>query len=168
MSVKSVPLSARISDADSEFLARLSVAGATTPSEKVRALIAEARRRHEGRQDYAGCLALMEEMFAPALRRLRRLEHEANTQSGALKALYAWLPEVAALLITGVPEEAGDGEALRDLEARAADQVFALLDAWLRHGLTTRIQCYDQSLISARIEPVLELVKLIDEKHQPR
>ena len=163
---KSVQMSVRISDADAAFLAQLGIAGATTPSEKLRAVLADARRRHQGTQGYSTCLVLMEEMFAPALRRLRRLEHEAHIHSEVLRQLFSWFPDVAALLMTGVPDQDEDDQALKALEARVADQVFALFEEVLHLGLTTRIQCYDQQLISARLEPVLELVKLIHDKHE--
>ena len=166
MSAKSVPLSARISDADAAFLARLSIAGAATPSEKMRALLADARRRYEGTRDYAGCLALTEEMFAPALRRLRMLEYDAQIHSEVLKKLFMWFPDVAALLITGVPDEDENDQALKTLEVRVADRLFALFEETLHLALTTRSQCYDQQLISARIDPVLELAKLIHDKHE--
>ena len=166
VSAKLVPISARVSDADAVFLARLSIVGATTPSEKLRALLADARRRHEGTQDYAHCLALMEETFAPALRRLRRLEHDAHIHSEVLKRLFTWLPDVAALLITGVPDEDENDQALKTLEVRVADRLFALFEETLHLALTTRSQCYDQQLISARIDPVLELAKLIHDKHE--
>ena len=43
--VRSVPLSVRVAPEDADFISRVEIAGAETPSEKVRALLAEARRR---------------------------------------------------------------------------------------------------------------------------
>ena len=46
-----IPLSVRITDADAAFLAQYKAEGATTPSEKLRALLADARRDAEGATD---------------------------------------------------------------------------------------------------------------------
>ena len=51
---KTVPLSVRVTDADAEFLARLDIAGATTPSEKLRALLTAERTRGEGAGEFGG------------------------------------------------------------------------------------------------------------------
>ena len=53
-----VPLSVRVSQDDAAFLAGLAVTGATSPSDKLRALIRDARLRHEGCSGYAECFAI--------------------------------------------------------------------------------------------------------------
>ena len=48
---KSVPLSVRVSPDDARFISQIDIAGAATPSDKVRALLADARKRREGFSD---------------------------------------------------------------------------------------------------------------------
>ena len=168
MSGKTVPMSVRLSHADAEFLARLSIAGAVTPSEKLRAVLAETRRRHEGQQDFAGCVTLIEDMLSPALGRLREQELNRQMHSEFLAKLYSWLPAAAALLVTGIRNDGENGEALGRLEASLADRVFSLIEASLRLGLTTRSPCYDPGLIAERVDGVLELAELIGAKRNQK
>ena len=50
-------ISARIPSEDLEWLATYEMQGATTPSDKVRALVTQIRRQHEGSMDYGASLA---------------------------------------------------------------------------------------------------------------
>ena len=163
MASKTVPLSVRISDDDADFLARLVVPGAITPSDKLRAIITETRRRQEGSSDYAGCLAMLQEMLAPTLRRVRELNNRENTQSELLSRLADWLPEAMAWFVTGAPPSKAKDDAprLEALEAGLADRVAALLEAFLRLGVTSQAPCYDKSAVARRLGPVLELAEII-------
>ena len=73
MSNKAVPLSVRISENDAAFLAGLDLPEATTPSDKIRALIWEARQRHQGGQVYGEAIQFQEDLLAPFLRQLLQL-----------------------------------------------------------------------------------------------
>ena len=165
MSPKTVPISVRLSDDDAAFLARLTIAGAVTPSEKLRAILAEARRRHEGREDYASCVAVFEDMLAPALQRLREIEYKEHLHSEFVAKLYAWMPPVAALLLIGAHNGSADSTDAGTLEAGLADHVFTLMESVLRLGLTAQSPCFDTGLIADRLDRVLELTDLIADKH---
>ena len=154
-------MSVRLSEDDAAFLAGLSIAGAVTPSEKLRAVLAEARRRHEGRESYARCVAVLDDMLAPALQRLREVEYTDRLHSEFMAELYAWLPAASALLVIGVGGAGGRDTDPVALEAGLADRVFELIEAVLRLGLTTRSPCYDPDLIADRLGGVLELTDLM-------
>ena len=158
---KTVPMSVRLSDDDAAFLARLSIAGAVTPSEKLRALLAEARRRHEGREAYASCVSVIDDMLGPTLQRVRELEYRQHVHSEFLAELYAWLPPAAALAMIGTHADGEREVDLAALEAGLADRVFALIEAVLRLGITARGPCYDPDLIANRLDRVLELTDLV-------
>ena len=64
---KTVSISARISHEDAEFLSSLTIEGATTPSDKLRALLADARQRHAGLQDYSSNLSHSNAQLGPVL-----------------------------------------------------------------------------------------------------
>jgi len=161
---KTVPMSVRISEADADFLSMLQIKGATTPSEKLRAIIAEARQRHSGERSYGEALALLEDIEAPALRRLRDAERVSGLHSELVLQLANWLPDAMAFLLANLPQ---DGEAdsaaqqLRELEDGLADRVFAFIEQVLRQGVTRRAPCYDPSAIRRRIEPAIELSEVI-------
>lgn len=163
MASKTVPLSARISDDDADFLARLAVPGAITPSDKLRAIITDARRRQEGFTDYAGCLAMLQEMLAPTVRRIRETNNRENVHSDLLSRLADWLPETMAWFVTGAPpaKAKDDAPRLEALEAGLADRVVALLESFLRLGVTSQAPCYDKTAVARRLGPVLELAGII-------
>lgn len=160
---KTVPLSVRVSPDDAEFISRLDIAGATTPSDKVRALLAEAKRRHEGFRDYRGCLAMADEMLASALHDLRELENQERVHSEVISKLVEWLPEALAFLLTSLHDVGSTEERQRldEFERGVADRIFRLLESMLRLGVTAMCRGYDPKVIANGIEPILELVEVI-------
>jgi len=158
---KNVPLSVRVSEEDAEFIARLQFTGATTPSDKIRAMIGEARRRHEGVQDFEGALSMLEDMLAPVLRRLQNAEMEQRLHSELLSHVAHWLPELVALLLTSFSSTKRlEREHLQDLESELADRVFRLIEDVLRMGITRECRGYDPAVVARRMDPVLELAAL--------
>jgi hypothetical protein len=57
MTTQMQTLSVRIPSEDLEWLAALEISGASTPSDKLRALIAQMRKQHQGTMDHATCVA---------------------------------------------------------------------------------------------------------------
>ncbi len=163
---KSVQLSVRISEADATFLAGLNIPGAVTPSDKLRALIGEARRRYQETNDYGACLSFLQDLVGPVDRKVLSEEKSAGVHSALVTHILHWLPETTAFALAGMPDageaEAADpADALRSLEAGLADRVFSLTEETLRMGVTSRNPCYDPNTINQRIEPVLELSNVL-------
>ena len=107
MAGKTVPLSVRVSDDDAEFLAGLEISGATTPSEKLRAILTAERTRWERAQDPAEAAEFVRDLLRPAQRRVRRLEADAHKSSDAVLKLDERLPELTATAFAG---PAGDAD----------------------------------------------------------
>jgi len=166
---KNVPLSVRVSESDAAFLAGLDVNGASTPSDKVRALLAEARKRHDGFRDYAGCLAMAHEMMAPTLHLLKDLEKRSRIHSEPVSQLAEWLPETLAFFLTTFPDdgEHNDLEQIEALEQGVTQRIFRLIQATLRLAVTRECEAYDPLVISRRIEPTLEIAELIRNNQRP-
>src|SRR5690606_26519836 len=117
MSRKSIPISTRISPEDAEFLAAWNGSDAATPSEKLRAMIAELRRQKEGAKDYSGALHVASSLIGPTLHAIRTREHEAGVHSELVTRLAEWLPECLAFLIAAAgAEEELDRNALLQIE----------------------------------------------------
>ncbi|MDJ0951239.1 MAG: hypothetical protein QNJ94_20195 [Alphaproteobacteria bacterium] len=159
---RSVPISVRVSDEDAAFLARYEAPGARTPSDKIRAIIASARRRYEGSKDFTDFSELMREMVRPSERAVREAQRQAGVRSDFVFRLYERLPEMIAELVAGAPDERALPEELRKFEGELADQVFLLFEEVLDLGLTTKSRSYDPNLMKARLEPILEIVELIN------
>ena len=157
-----IPLSVRISQEDAAFLVALDVSGATTLSDKLRTLIREARLRHEGCHDYADCFAIQQQAWAPFVRRLRESEAASAMHSELLVPLAHWLADITAFLWADPPakDSVPSDARLKSLESGAADRTFSLFEMILRMAVTKRNPCYDETAISRRISPLLELCNL--------
>jgi hypothetical protein len=100
MSVKTVPFSARISIEDAEFISNLEFDGANTPSDKLRALLAETRRRYQGYSDYGQNLAHMQEWLGQIKRQLLVRQQQLDQRSELLIRVLDALPDLLATLQT--------------------------------------------------------------------
>jgi hypothetical protein len=160
---KSVPLSVRVSPDDARFISQIDIAGAATPSDKVRALLADARKRREGFSDYPSCLGMVQEMLAPTLQRLRAAEHREKVHSELVLELTQWMPEALAFLLTDLPEE-GDRNELQAFEDGVAERLFRLIENVIRMNVTRKCRGYDPNVVASRMGPVIELVQVIQER----
>jgi len=158
---KSVPLSVRVSPEDAAFIERMDVAGASTPSDKVRALLAEGRKRREGFSDYSSCLSMVQEMLAPTLQRLRSAEHRERVHSELVLELAQWLPEALAFVLTSLHDDSPDRDELQAFEEGVAERLFRLIENVIRMNVTDRCRGYDPDVVARRMDPVFELVDVI-------
>ena len=140
-------LSTRLGQADAEFLQRLEVNGARTPSEKLRKLVAQARQRAEGAGSYRDAREVLDDLARPALAAVAAHEHEAGTRSEALAAVAAALPEALAAMLAAARWKADDAQAFRALEARVVRRTLGLAAQLMRLDVAPRTPCYDPSLI---------------------
>ena len=160
---KSVPLSVRITETDAAFLSKLEMAGATTPSDKLRALLEEARLCHGATQAYPDLLRGYQDMFAPAVRAVMNAEEAKQQHSELLAHVLTWLPDLAAFVMAHRPDaESPDVEAeLRTLEEGVAERLFRIIDRMLRLSVTSEIPCYDPDVVKRRVPAVIEIIKLV-------
>lgn len=170
MPEKTVQVSVRVSERDAAFLSQLQIDGATTPSEKLRALLRQARQQREGLQDYATELDFLNGLHRSAEARRLEAEKLLGIRSDLLRILMAWLIECDAFLLSASPSEAHgggeeDGKTLRAemdaLEAGAADRVFALIDQVMRLGVTANCAGYDPAVVRNRMQTLIELIRVI-------
>ncbi len=162
MATKSV-LSVRINEDDAEFLARLSIDGATTPSEKLRALLANERRRREGYKSHSRVVGLTRETLAPALRAVETAERKTGSYSEVIHLVAEWLPDAFATFVTGMAgtQQGAKKVALARMESDLADLIARLAESTFRLGVTKSIRGCDPEVISKRISPLIELVDVI-------
>ena len=168
---KMLPLSVRVSLDDATFLSGYAISGAKTPSEKIRALIKQARHRQEGVHDYAEGLAVQNEEMAPFIHAVRETEVRLQAHSEFLIQLAQWLPEATAFLLANNPESSDDSAPanladLKELERGTAARVITLMESVLRMAITHKSPCYDSHLMNEKISSVLELCELISTLRQ--
>jgi len=162
MGTKMVTIGARVPHEDAEFISQLKIDGATTPSDKVRAIIAEARRRHQGSHDYNVCFDLANNMLSAFTAKTRQLEMEHNIHSEMVTRTLDWLPDMMAYVMSSNQKLAdSNAEALSSVEQGVADRVFRLMESVMQMGVTQRCPCYNKNAVLDRIEPVLDLARVI-------
>lgn len=170
MASKTVPISARISHEDAEFLSQLKINGATTPSDKLRAIITDARIKSAQKHDYLGYLNIMQEFISPVNNTLKGAEHSQQIHSELVLRMLDWLPEAFAYLVSAETDTDNgvSTDMLTQLEEGLANRIFRLIESILQMGVTSRCPCYNKKVIADRIEPVLELANVINLSHKTK
>ncbi len=168
MASKTVQISARISHEDAEFISQLKINGAATPSDKLRAIIAEARQKNTQRHDYLGSLNFMQDLISPAHNNIKNAENHLRLHSELVTRLIEWLPDIFAYIISAsIPDEEDLApEMLLQLENDLSNRIFRLIESVLQMGITKRCPCYNDKLIEHSIETVLDLAQVISLSHK--
>lgn len=169
--MKSIPISVRISQDEAETLARMRISNATTPSEKLRALITEAHHRQQGPADYVESITQVQQWLAPMFESVLVAESSLDQHSDIVALLREWLPDLLAQLrfvgSGATAREAGlTLEELRSLEKGIADRLFRLIERVLQLALISRCHCYDSELITKRMELIQELAAIITQQQE--
>lgn len=163
MATKTTPLSVRISEEDAEFIASLSIENAVTPSEKIRALIREARSRRHQERGLATCIGIAKKGIEPILQKIREAELSQAKRSELLAAFGEWLTETLAYLCT-LQTEGAETIDLNTVESGMAERIFRLFSLTARLGITREAPCYDTGLISKHMAPLFEILNIIQER----
>ncbi|PXX27177.1 hypothetical protein FPJ27_20850 [Burkholderia sp. MS455] len=154
-------VSVRIPEDDLAWLVELQLPDATSPSDKIRALIADARRRGRGAHDFVRCAALFREQVRPVLDAIDAYEHATHQRSEIVTLLAAQLPELMASLVTAAPPGKPIAEAAGELEARLTAKSMRLLLGMLRLAVTGNPPVYQPAVLDSYVHEVKELANLI-------
>src|SRR3982751_2803765 len=80
-------ISVRVPDDDLEWLLGLDAAGARSPSDRIRSLIAASRRQSEGMADYVACVAMLRDFLRPFENMLHAVERRHGIHSEVVGAI---------------------------------------------------------------------------------
>ncbi|MDA0782505.1 MAG: hypothetical protein O2970_10380 [Proteobacteria bacterium] len=160
MTCQAIPFSVRLPQEDAEFIANMEIKGAKTPSDKIRAIIAKAREEEKEDKDYKNILRKAQEMFIPALDKLREEELKKGEHSELTGIVSECLVETCAFFISALSENK-KGTNLNNLEKGVADRIFTLFERVMRMGVTAQAPCYNKVIIKEHLAPVLELAGII-------
>lgn len=157
MSSKTIPFSARISVEDVEFISALEYEGASTPSDKLRALLSEMRRRYGKQVDYSHNLAQMQEWFTPMKRQLLVRQDQLQINTEIVNRLLDSLPELLARLQTlAARAEKASAKELRQGEQQLMKNVLGINELLLPLAARTI-----EEENSPEIEALGKLLKMI-------
>jgi len=162
-------MSVRLDADDAAFLADLEIDGARTPSDKLRAVIAEARQRRLLERDYETALVIAGNLLGRVLREVRATEQQLHVHphSEVMVRTVAWLEETAAVLLSShlTPSEAR-AEQLYELEEALIERSCSLLQSFLQLAVAPDGMCYRSEVLEARLVPVLKLASLIEQQRE--
>lgn len=137
MTSKTVPFSARISVEDAEFISTLAYDGAHTPSDKLRALLAETRNRHARFDDFAANLSQMDEWCKQLSRPLLVRQQQLQIRTEVINRLLAGLPELLAALQTlGARSNTLNIRELHQAEQQITQQMLTIVSSLLPLAVT--------------------------------
>src|ERR1044071_3685537 len=145
MSTHMQTMSVRVPSEDVEWLSSLEIPGAVTPSDKLRSLISQMRRQHQGTMDYTACVAWLRDLLGPLVLAIREAEHRQGTHSEAINAVIEWVPQIVATLLAERKFGKDSAAQLVNLENAVVQRAFQLATALLRLGVTAQAECYDPS-----------------------
>jgi hypothetical protein len=168
MSTTMQTLSVRISSEDFEWLSALEIAGTSTPSDKLRALIAQMRKQHQGTMDHATCVAWLRELLSPFVVALREVENRHRMHSDAINAVIEWLPQIMATLLSERRFGKDAPGRAADIESALVQRCFQLFSTLMRLGVTPVAECYDSQAIEKHLPKIIELANLISTDRSSR
>jgi len=159
---KTVPISVRLTPEDAAFIAQLNVEDANTPSDKLRAIIVDARRRKHGTEDYPGSLKLVTDLLAPTVRIILASERDHHMHSELVSRLGEWLTECMAYLIASNEHHTElNPEQLKEIERDLTQRVMVLMQSVLQLAVTRSSPMYEPDVAHEGVIPVLELAEVI-------
>lgn len=161
MSTTMQTLSVRIPSEDLEWLAALEISGANTPSDKLRALIGQMRKQHQGTMDHVTCVAWLRDLVSPFVVALREVENRNRLHSDAINAVIEWAPQIMATLLSERRFGKDSAGQAKEIESALVQRCFQLSATLLRLGVTPTAECYDPEVIERHLPKIIELANLI-------
>lgn len=152
------PLSARIPSDLYLWLAQLQVDGATTNSDKLRVLLGQLKRQHDGLGDFAAAHAWARELVTRLRDALARIEGQGSGHSEVMNLLLDQLTGSLAMVVGASPQTPADVAKLEDALVRRA---FSLTEGLLRQGTTTQARAHDPDVVKRHMATTLELAQSI-------
>lgn len=160
MASLTTPLSVRLSEDDTSFLAELEIEGAVTASDKIRGLIRQARHRAEPVDSFPVALAISHKHLAAAVRSVRVIEQDLDCHSEVAVGLMTTAEEFLALALA-TPRPGAATSDLSRHEARLVDCAARMTEQLLRWAVTPTAPAYDPAVITRRLAGLSDLMRIV-------
>lgn len=161
MASLTAPLSVRLSEEDTSFLAQLGIDGAVTASDKIRGLIRQARQRAESPESFPAALAVSHDHLASAVRAVRLIEQDMGRHSDVLIGLMTTAEEFLALALAAPRPEAAKADDMVRYEARLVDCAVRMTEQLLRWAMTPTAPAHDPKVVARRLAALTDLTRMI-------
>lgn len=140
------------------WFAALQVDGAITSSDKLRILLAQLKRQHEGTMDYVHALSWMRDLGARLRQDIAAIEHETGNHSEVLNSLLEHMTVMFATIVSAHPQNQGDAVTL---EEQLVKRTAAMSETLMRQALTPYAATYDPEVVRRHSGNLVELARLI-------
>ena len=151
-------ISGRVPDELYQWFASLKVEGAPTSSDKLRMLLAQLKRQHEGSVDYVSAHTWFRDMISPLQRDLASLAHTDKVESDVLNTAIEHVAALAATLLSARTATHAAGVAVEDAVVR---RLFVALEALLRQAVTPTAAALDPKVVRRHATRCVELARII-------
>lgn len=158
MSNSMEPLSARIPSELYLWLAQLQVEGANTNSDKLRVLLSQLKRQHDGAFDLIAAQSWCRDLLARLRDALTSLESRHSCHSEVLLLSMEHATQAMALLLSASPQSPEQAAQLEDQLVRRS---LALNEALLRQAITPSAAAFDTQVVRRHIVTTLQLAQAI-------
>ncbi len=148
------PLSARIPSDLYLWLAQLQVEGASTNSDKLRVLLGQLKRQHDGALDYVTAHAWARDLLGRLRESMVRAESLTGQHSEVVSLLLEHLTSLLALAVSQVPASDSD---VRQFEEALVRRAFGLCETLLRQAATPHAAAHDPTVVRRLMGPTREL-----------
>lgn len=169
MATNRIPVSVRISQEDADFIAQLQIEGATTPSEKIRELLTQARLAIDSPKSYDTMLRQMEDLLSVARYEVLQREKELGVHSHILARVFESMPDLIATLSAGGLNNASHAD-LCHYEKEVMWRVVRVMESILQLAVVGKGAGYDDTILN-ELDNTLTLARIINEhrehKEQP-
>ena len=155
------PLSARIPGDLYLWLAQLRVEGATTNSDKLRVLLGQLKRQHDGVFDYSAAHAWARDLTGQLRDALVTIEGRSGVHSEVMGAILDHATAALALLVSQTPKDYSQAAKLEESLVRRS---FALCETLLRQATTTAAAAYDPTVVRRHMAGTIELANNLAHK----
>lgn len=155
------PLSARIPGDLYLWLAQLQVEGATTNSDKLRVLLGQLKRQHDGAFDYVAAHAWARDLTGRLRDTLVRIEGRGAGHSHVMSAMVDHTTAALAHMVSQAPVDESEAAKLEDVLVR---RTFALCETLLRQATTKSAASYDPTVVRRHMAGTLALAATIHPK----
>ncbi|ALT79054.1 hypothetical protein [Paucibacter sp. KCTC 42545] len=152
------PLSARIPSDLYLWLAQLKVEGASTNSDKLRVLLGQLKRQHDGAFDFVAALAWCRDLAARPRNALALLEAGTGRHSEVLSQALEHISHAMALLISA---EVGSLEQAAKLEDKLVRRSLAHTESLMRQATTPSAAAFDPDVVQRHLSGTLQLAQAI-------
>jgi hypothetical protein len=151
-------VSGRIPDDLYQWFASLQIDGAVTNSDKLRELLTQMKRQHEGSLDLVSAQAWFRDVVAPLRTCLTTLERDHGLHSEVVVQIIEHVSSLSAALVSGHPQDKDEAFALEDALVR---RIFGIAEALLRQAVTTRAAAYEPGVVRRHAKQTIKLARLL-------